>query len=45
MIKFIEEKVYCQLSLNGHLYKTDICLKRKPEVGLCFSLLILVDSP
>ena len=35
---------YSQLSLNGHLYKTDTSVKRTPRVGPCFSLLSLFDS-
>ena len=36
--------LYSQLSLNGHLYKTDTSLKRTPWVGPCLSLLPLFDS-
>ena len=35
---------YSQLSLNGHLYKTDTSVKRTPRVGPCLSLLPLFDS-
>ena len=35
---------YSRLSLNGHLYKTDTCVKRTPRVGSCLSLLPLFDS-
>ena len=35
---------YTQLSLNGHLYKTYICVKRTPRVGPCLSLSPLFDS-
>ena len=36
--------MYSQLSLNGHLYKTETSVKRIPRVGACFSLLSLYDS-
>ena len=29
---------YSQLSLNGHLYKTDTSVKRTPRVGPCLCL-------
>ena len=35
---------YSQLSLNGHLYKTDTSVKRTPRVGPYFPLLSLFDS-
>ena len=35
---------YRQLSLKGHLFKTDSLLKRTLGVGPCLSLLLLVDS-
>ena len=35
---------YSQLSLNGHLYKTDTSVKRTLRVGPCLSLLPLFDS-
>ena len=35
---------YSRLSLNGHLYKTDISVKRTPRVGPCLSFLPLFDS-
>ena len=35
---------YSRLSLNGHLYKTDISVKRTLRVGPCLSLLPLFDS-
>ena len=35
---------YSRLSLNGHLYKTDISVKRTPRVGPCLSFLPLLDS-
>ena len=35
---------YSQLSLNGHIYKTDTSVKRTPRVGPCLSLLPLFDS-
>ena len=38
------DKLYSQLSLNRHLYKTDTSVKRTPGVGPCFSLLPLFDS-
>ena len=34
---------YSQLSLNGHLYKTDTSIKPTPRVGPCLSLLPLFD--
>ena len=34
--------LYSQLSLNGHLYKTDTSIKRTPRVGPCISLLPLL---
>ena len=38
------EVIYSQLSLNGHLYKTDASVKQTPRVGPCLSLLPLFDS-
>ena len=38
------EPKYSQLSLNGHLYKTDTSLKQTPTVGPCLSFLLLFDS-
>ena len=35
---------YCQLSLNGHLYKMDTSVKRTLRVGPWLSLLPLFDS-
>ena len=35
---------YSQLSLNGHLFKTDTSVKRTPRVGPYFPLLSLFDS-
>ena len=37
-------KYYSWLSLDGHLYKTDTFTKWTPRVGLCLSLLPLLDS-
>ena len=37
-------RMYSQLSLKGHLYKTDTSVKRTPRVGPCLSLLPLFDS-
>ena len=36
--------LYSGLSLNGHLYKTNIFVKRTPRVGPCLSLLPSFDS-
>ena len=36
--------LYSQLSLNGHLNKTDTSVKRTPRVGPSLSLLPLFDS-
>ena len=36
--------IYRQLSLNGHLYKMDISIKRTPRVGQYLSLPSLFDS-
>ena len=37
-------KEYSQLSLNGHLCKTETSVKRTPRIGPCFSLLPLFYS-
>ena len=37
-------QIYSWLSLNGHLYETDILVKLTPRVGHCFTLLPLFDS-
>ncbi len=35
-------KEYSQLSLNGHLYKTDTSIRRTPGYGPCrFSVILL----
>ena len=38
------KKEYSWLYLNGHLYKTNISVKRTPRVGPCLSWLYLFDS-
>ena len=40
----LKYKEYSQLSLNGHLYKTDTSVKRTPRVSPCFSLIPLFNS-